>query len=140
MSIRPLVTALSFVVFLLQACARQQSTRTYILFGKRDACSYINGQQYPYDWEGSDVGACVRKLPPQAQTVMVPDPIGGVFQVPQTEMNDNIWSISSPVGEGVGEFNGKYVVGVISTSQGDAEFVCAGVAVTGSSRGICGLR
>jgi len=87
MSIRPLVTALSFVVFLLQACARQQSPRSYILFGKRDACSYINGQQYPYDWEGSDVGACVRKLPPQAQTVMVPDPIGGVFQVPQTEMN-----------------------------------------------------
>ena len=86
------------------------------------------------------MGACVRKLPPQAQTVMVPDSIGGLFQVPQTVLNDNIWSISSPAGQGVGEFNGKYVVGIISTSQGDAEFVCAGVAVTGSSRGICGLR
>jgi len=32
------------------------------------------------------------------------------------------------------------VVGTISTLQGDVEFVCAGVAVTGSSRGICGLR
>ena len=109
-------------------------------FSKRDACSFIQGQQYPYHWEGSNVGACVRKLPPQAQTVMVPDSIGGLFQIPQTVMNDNIWSISSPVGQGIGEFNGKYVVGVISTSQGDADFVCAGVAVTGSSRGICGLR
>jgi hypothetical protein len=140
MSFRSLLIALPCVAFFLQACARQQSPGIYGLFGKRDACSFIQGQQYPYDWEGSNVGACVRKLPPQAQTVMVPDSIGGLFQVPQTVLNDNIWSISSPAGQGVGEFNGKYVVGIISTSQGDAEFVCAGVAVTGSSRGICGLR
>jgi hypothetical protein len=140
MRIRAIVFILPLVVTLLQACARQQSRGLYGLFGKRDACSYIHGQQYPYDWEGSNVGACVKKLPPQAQTVMVPDPIGGLFQVPQTVFRDNIVSISTPVGQGVGEFNGNYVVGIISTSRGQAEFVCAGVAVTGSSRGICSLR
>ena len=140
MQTRSLFIAQPVVAILLQACGTPQSRGIATLLGKRDACSYIHGQQYPYDWEGSNVGACVRKLPPQAQTVMVPDQIGGLFQVPQTVLNDNVWSISSPAGKGVGEFNGKYVVGIISTSQGDAEFVCAGVAVTGSSRGICGLR
>jgi hypothetical protein len=140
MRISSLLFTLPVAAIMLQACGRQQSSGTYELFGKRDACSYIQGQQYPYDWEGSNVGACVRKLPPQAQTVMVPDPIGGMFQVPQTVLRDNIWSISSPAGQGVGEFNGKYLVGVIPTSGGDAEFVCAGDDVTGTSRGICGLR
>ncbi len=42
-------------------------------------------------------------------------------------------SISSPVGQGAGEFNENYVVGIISTTRGQAEFVCAGFAVTGAS-------
>ena len=71
---------------------------------------------------------------------MVPDPIGGLFQGPQTVWKDYLVSISSPVGQGVGEFNGNYVVGIVSTSQGDAEFACAGLVVTGTSRGLCGLR
>ena len=140
MTIKRIFIVLPCVAILLQACGTPQSRGISGLYGKRRVCFFIQSQQYPYDWEGSNVGACVRKLPPQAQTVMVPDSIGGLFQVPQTVMNDNVWSISSPAGQGVGEFNGQYVVGVIATSQGDAEFVCAGVAVTGSSRGICGLR
>jgi hypothetical protein len=107
---------------------------------RRDACSYIIGMQYPYDWKDSNLGACVKKLPPRAQTIMVPDPFEGLFQVPQTVMNNNIWAISSPVGDGIGEFNGDYLVGIISTSHGEAEFVCAGVDKTGTSRGICSLR
>ena len=71
---------------------------------------------------------------------MVPDPIGGLFQVPQTVLKDNLVSISYPVGQGVGEFNGNYVVGMISTSRGTVEFACAGLAVTGTSRGPCGPR
>jgi len=118
----------------------QSSSSLPMIFSKHDACAFIHGRQYPFDWKGSDIGACVRKLPPQAQTVMVPDSIGGLLQVPQTVLNDNLVSISSPVGRGVGEFNGNYIIGTISTSQGDVEFVCAGVAETGSSRGICGLR
>lgn len=100
----------------------------------------IQHSQYPYDWEGSDVRACVIKLPPQLQTVMITDPLGGPFEVSQTIWKDNLVSISSPIGEGVGEWNGKYILGIISTSQGDAEFVCGGVKVTGLSRGSCGLR
>lgn len=100
----------------------------------------IQHSQYPYDWEGSDVRACVIKLPPQLQTVMITDPLSGPFEVSQTIWKDNLVSISSPIGEGVGEWNGKYILGIISTSQGDAEFVCGGVKVTGLSRGSCGLR
>ena len=106
----------------------------------RDACSYVYGQQYPFDWEGSDVGACVQNLPPQQITTMEPDQIGGLFQVPRTTYKDNLVSISSPVGQGVGEWNGSYINGTISTSQGELEFVCAGVKETGSDRGVCGLR
>ena len=138
--IRLFVLSLPLSLVLLQGCGKTQSRGIYGLLGKRDACSFIQGQQYPYDWEGSNVGACVKKLPPQAQTVMVPDPIGGLFQVPQIVYKHNIVSISSPAGQGAGEFNGNYVVGVIATSRGNAEFVCVGTAITGSSRGLCGFR
>ncbi len=107
---------------------------------KSDACSYVSGQQYPYDWEGSDVGACIQQLSPQPITTMEPDQIGGIFEVPRTTYKDNLVSISSPVGQGVGEWNGSYINGTISTPQGELEFVCAGVKVTGSDRGVCGLR
>lgn len=111
-----------------------------LLSSKRDACSFVRGQQYPYDWEGSDIGACVRQLPPQPITTMEPDQIGGLFEVPRTTYKDNLVRISSPVGMGVGEWNGQYINGTIATSQGEVEFFCAGAEVTGSSRGLCGLR
>lgn len=140
MTLPRLFKVLPCVAILLQACGTPQSRGIAGLYGKRDACSFIQGRQYPFDWEGSNVGACIKKLPPQAHTVMVPDPIGGLFQVPETVWKDNLVSISSPVGEGVGEFNGNYVVGMVSTLQGTVEFVCAGLALTGASRGVCGLR
>lgn len=111
-----------------------------VISSKRDACSFVRGQQYPFDWEGSDIGACVQQLPPQAITTMEPDQIGGLFEVPRTTYKDNLVQISSPVGNGVGEWNGDYIKGTISTSQGEVGFVCAGVNITGSDRGVCGLR
>jgi len=105
----------------------------------RDACAFVYGQQYPFNWEGSNVGACVQNLPPQPVTTMELDQISGL-EVPRTTYKDNLVSISSPVGEGVGEWNGNYINGTINTSQGEAEFVCAGVKETGSDRGVCGLR
>ena len=140
MPTRIISIALPLLATLLQACGSPRSRGNALFFGKRDACAFIHGRQYPYDWEGGNVGACVKKLPPQAQTVMVPDPIGGLFQVPQIVYKHNIVSISSPAGQGAGEFNGNYVVGVIATSRGNAQFVCVGTAITGSSRGLCGFR
>jgi len=86
------------------------------------------------------MGACVQQLPPQAIRTMEPDQIGDLFEVPHTTIKDNLVRISSPVGEGIGEWNGDHIYGKIATSQGEAEFVCVGVAVTGTDRGICGLR
>ena len=105
----------------------------------RDACSFVYGQQYPFDWEGSDVGACVQNLSPQYVSTIELDPISGL-EVPRTTYKDNLVSISSPVGEGVGEWNGNYINGTINTSQGDAEFVCAGRRATGLYTGVCRLR
>jgi hypothetical protein len=86
------------------------------------------------------VGACVQQLPPQPITTMEPDQFGGLFEVPRTTYKENLVRISSPVGQGVGEWNGQYINGTIATSQGEITFVCAGVEVTGSDRGVCGLR
>ena len=105
----------------------------------RDACAYVYGQQYPFDWEGSDDGACVQNLPPQYVSTMELDPISGL-EVPRNTYKDHLVSISSPVGEGVGEWNGNYINGTINTSQGEAEFVCAGRQATGLYTGVCGLR
>lgn len=67
------------------------------------------------------------------------DPISGL-EVSRTTYKDHLVSISSPVGEGVGEWDGNYINGTINTSQGDAEFVCAGSRATRLYRGVCGLR
>ena len=104
-----------------------------------EACRYVHNQQYPFDWEGSNDGACVQNLPPQYVSTIELDPISGL-EVPRTTYKDHLVSISSPVGEGVGEWNGNYINGTINTSQGDAEFVCAGRQATGLYTGVCGLR
>lgn len=108
-------------------------------FSKRDACDYIHGQQYPYDWKGSNTGACVIKLPTRFETVMAPDPLSGIM-IPQTQTVDNEVSIRTPIGDGAGVFEGNYVNGVVSTSNGDIQIACLGTAITNSSRGICGIR
>jgi len=104
-----------------------------------EPCPYVLNQQYPFDWEGSDDGACVQNLPPQYVSTMELDPISGL-EVPRNTYKDHLVSISSPVGEGVGEWNGNYINGTINTSQGEAEFVCAGLQATGLYTGVCGLR
>jgi hypothetical protein len=106
---------------------------------KRDACSYIQGWQYPYDWKGSNVGACVQKLPPRDETYMAPDPFLGTTMIPQTRTVDNEVSIQTPIGQGIGSFEGNYVKGVVSTVNGDLDFICFGTELTQSDRGLCGI-
>jgi hypothetical protein len=130
------ITATSSI---LSGCLSNTGT-TPTYSGKRDACSFIYGKQFPYNWEGSDVGACVIKLDPQQVTTMEPDPIGGLFSTPRTTYKTNMVQITTPVGSGTGEFNGNYIVGVITTATGEAEFICADTDVTKEARGVCGLR
>lgn len=118
----------------------QANTSSLLGVARRDACAFIFGKQYPFNWEGSDVGACVTKLPPQPVTIMLPDPIGGLFAIPRTTYKTNMVQITTPAGSGAGEFNGNYIVGVITTTAGEAEFICADTDVTKDARGICGLR
>lgn len=107
---------------------------------KRDACSYIQGRQYPYDWKGSNVGACVQKLLPRYETYMAPDPFLGTTMIPQTRTVDNEVSIQTPIGQGIGIFEGEYVKGVVRTVNGDIDFICVGTGITQSDRGLCGIN
>ena len=132
--------ALALTALIAQSCSTSQSAGPSLFMAKRDACQFIAGQQYPYNWEGSNIGACIIKLPPQPITSMEPDPIGGLFMVPKTSFKTNMIRITSPIGNGTGEFNGNYIVGIITTSQGDVEFICGDTNITGSARGLCGLH
>lgn len=108
---------------------------------KRDACSFIQNQQYPYDWENSAVGACITKAPPRLQTRLasVPDPWTGSRLVPVTEQINNEIFIRSPLGRGTGAWQGGpgNIRGTISTHNGNISFYCVGQSTTGSDRGIC---
>ena len=86
-------------------------------YGKHDACRYIQNEQYPYDWKDSNEGACVIKRPLR-----------------------NSLDIITPIGRGEGKWDGRgNLQGQIWTSYGTVAVVCYGTAVTGSSRGICGI-
>lgn len=107
---------------------------------KRDACSFIYGRQYPYDWEGSDIGACVIKMPPTIVTTMVPD-LTGTMLVPQQQLVRNRIRIQSPIGSGIGEWNGGIgnISGKLITASGEVDFVCISKEAINSQRGICGI-
>ena len=130
----------ALATFVVQGCTSYTSTPTGSLFsGKQDACSYIEGKQYPYDWKDSNIGACVIKLTARLVTTMAPDPFLGTTLIPQTRTIDNEVYIKTPIGEGAGAFEGNYINGTIRTTQGDIQFICLGTEVTNSSRGLCGI-
>jgi hypothetical protein len=114
---------------------------TSSIFGapRRDACTYINNQQYPYHWEDSEVGACVIKLPPTIVTDMVPSIIEPTMLVPQQRIVNNRVKIETPIGDGYGEWEGQLIRGVIGTASGEMSFVCTSTRMTNSDRGLCGI-
>jgi len=124
---------------MLGGCTESRNSNS-LFTTKRDACSYVQGKQYPYDWKGSNVGACVQKLPPRYETYMEPDPFLGTTLIPQTRLVDNEVSIQTPIGQGAGAFEGEYIKGVVRTVSGDLEFVCVGTGITQTDRGLCGIN
>ena len=81
----------------------------------RDICTKITNSQYPYNWQGSYIGACVRVMSDQYVTKMVPDSIGGLFLEPRQVRIQGGLSIQSPFGNGTGKWNGRgNVIGPIN--------------------------
>lgn len=107
---------------------------------KQLACDYIHGQQWPYELQGSNMGVCAIKLPPQEETIMVPDPYGGQFGVPEIIVKNNYVALKTPVGDGVGEFNGNYITGEVSTPTGNVNIICEGKQLTNAALGICAFQ
>jgi len=107
---------------------------------KQLACQYIQGQQWPYELQGSDIGICAIKLPPQEETIMVPDPYGGQFEVPEVRIKNNYVALKTPVGEGVGEFEGNYITGEIATPTGNVNIICEGRQLTNAALGVCAFH
>ena len=105
----------------------------------RDACTKITNSQYPYNWQGSYEGACVRVMPDRYVTKMVPDSIGGLFLEPKQVRIQGGLSIQSPFGNGTGKWNGGpgNVIGTINTRNGTRAFACNGDQITRRPRGIC---
>ena len=137
------ITLLS-VALLVSGCPRNRrfvgrGAGAFFVPRKVDRCSYIKGSQYPYDWQGSNEGACIRVLPDRYVTQMVPDSIGGLFMVPKQVRISGGVSIEAPVGNGVGDWSGGpgNIKGTITNNQGSFYFTCDGVAVTGRNRGLC---
>jgi len=122
------------------AQSRNESNGNLFSQQKSDACSFINGQQYPYDWEGSNIGACVTKLPPAIETTMVPD-LTGTMLFPQQLMVRNRIRIQSPIGSGTGQWTGGRgnISGTLLTASGEVDFVCIGKEMIKSERGICSI-
>lgn len=118
----------------------QANTSSVFGASRRDACAYINNQQYPYDWEDSEVGACVIKLPPTIVTDMAPSIIDPTMLVPQQRMVDNQVKIETPIGNGYGEWEGRLIRGVIRTASGELSFACTSRQLTNSERGFCGIQ
>jgi len=107
---------------------------------KQIACQYIQGQQWPYELQGSNIGICAIKLPPQEETIMVPDPFGGQFEVPEVRTKNNYVALKTPVGEGVGEFEGNYITGEIATPTGNVNIICEGKQLTNAALGVCAFH
>jgi len=107
---------------------------------KQLACDFIKGQQWPYELQGSDIGICAIKLPPQEETIMVPDPYGGQFEVPEVRIKNNYVALKTPVGEGVGEFEGNYITGEIATPTGNVNITCEGRQLTNAALGVCAFH
>ena len=107
---------------------------------REDACSYILDHQYPYDWEGSNIGACVTKMPPTIVMTMVPD-LTGTMLVPQQQLVRNRIRIQTPIGSGTGQWTGGTgnISGTLLTASGEVDFVCIGKETINSERGICGI-
>ena len=135
---------MAFLAIFLSGCPRNRrfigrGGAPLIIPRNVDRCSYVQGSQWPYDWQGSNSGACIRQLPDYWQTQMVPDPIGGLFMVPRQVKVSGGVSIEAPVGNGIGKWNGGpgNVIGTITNNEGSFYFACDGAAVTGRNRGLC---
>ena len=107
---------------------------------KQLACDFIKGQQWPYELQGSNIGICAIKLPPQEETIMVPDPYGGQFEVPEVRIKNNYVALKTPVGEGVGEFEGNYITGEVTTPTGNVNIICEGRQLTNAALGVCAFH
>ena len=59
--------------------------------------------------------------------------------IPETRAIRNEVSIQTPIGDGVGVFEGQQINGVINTVNGELEFVYLGTGITNANRGICGI-
>jgi len=134
------ITAISLSI-LLCGCAstyqQPENNSSQTTQYKQLACDYIQGQQWPYELQGSNIGVCAIKLTPQEEIIMVPDPYGGQFKVPEIRIKNNYVALKTPVGNGVGEFNGNYITGEIATPTGNVNIICEGVQLTNAAFGIC---